>query len=175
MYAVEGRDFSDMTVEQVKSEIDKYDCRKVCITGGEPLLQEKELELLAADLIESGNSLVLETSGHKMPPSVFWKNESVISMDCKCPSSAMHERMDFGLFEKLRPTDQLKFVILDADDFEYAVRVLDDNDIAANVIFQPAYGTDLGLIAGMVIDAGLGRVRVLPQLHKIIWGQKRGV
>ncbi len=175
MYAVEGVDFKNLAVDTVKKEIGKFNCERVCITGGEPLIQLKEVEILAGDLIELGYRVLLETSGHRIPPPVFWREQSVISMDCKCPSSNMQDRMNFDLFEKLRATDQLKFVLQDDIDYKYALSVLSGYDIKANVIFQPAHGLEISWIVEKVIDEGLGRVRVLPQLHKIIWGIKRGV
>ena len=127
MYAVEGTDFKNVDVEQIKKEIYKYQCKRICITGGEPLLQEKELVILTTQLIELDYSIVLETSGHRDPPDIFWKDNSLISMDCKCPSSNMEHKMDFKLFEQLRSTDQLKFVIQDDRDYKYAKKVLDKN------------------------------------------------
>ena len=175
MYAVEGRDFKDMTIDEVKGEIEKFECKRVCITGGEPLIQRKEVEALAKDLVGDGYSIVLETSGHKAPPPVFWTESCRISMDCKCPSSEMEEKMDFSLFEKLRPQDQLKFVIQDEADYEYAKEILGRYQINANIIFQPVYGTNLKWLTERVLEDGLEKVRVLPQLHKIIWGEIRGV
>jgi 7-carboxy-7-deazaguanine synthase len=175
MYAVEGRDFKDYTIAEVVREVEKYGCKRVCITGGEPLLQIKEVEELASDLLGKDYTILLETSGHKMPPPILWTENSTISMDCKCPSSKMQDRMDFELFERLREKDQLKFVIQDEADYKYALDILNRHNIKANVIFQPAYGSKLGWITEKVINDKLGNVRVLPQLHKIIWGDKRGV
>lgn len=175
MYAVEGRDFRDKSIAEVISEIEKHDCKRVCITGGEPLIQIKEVEELADYLINNGYTILLETSGHKMPPPILWTENSTISMDCKCPSSSMQDRMDFDLFVKLRDKDQLKFVLQDEIDYEYAIGVLNRYNIKANIIFQPTHGSELGWITKKVIKDNLGHVRVLPQLHKIIWGNKRGV
>ena len=175
MYAVEGRDFKKMTVGEVRAGIEEFGCKRVCITGGEPLIRKDEAGELAEELIKDGYGIVLETSGHKMPPPVFWTDNCVISMDCKCPGSGMQGRMDFGLFEKLRPRDQLKFVIADEADYEYAKQILSKYSIAANIIFQPAGGQGLGWITERVLDENLKQVRVLPQLHRIIWGDRRGV
>jgi len=175
MYAVEGRDFRDHSVSEVLSEIEKHECKRVCITGGEPLIQIKEVEELSNYLIKDNYKILLETSGHKMPPPILWSENSTISMDCKCPSSSMQDRMDFDLFIKLRPKDQLKFVIQDERDYEYARDVLNRYNIKANIVFQPTHGSDLGWITKKVIDDKLEFIRVLPQLHKIIWGDKRGV
>jgi len=175
MYAVEGRDFTEVSVNEVLERVREWDCKRVCITGGEPLIQSKEVSALAEELIKRDYKILLETSGHKMPPDVFWTEGSVISMDCKCPGSGMHERMDFALYQKLRPSDQLKFVIQDEADYGYAVNILDRHTIKAHIIFQPAGGQGVGWITKRVMSDNLKGVRVLPQLHKIIWGDKRGV
>lgn len=175
MYAVEGRDFTEVPVDEVIERVGKWDCRRVCITGGEPLIQREEVSALAQELIDRGYRILLETSGHKMPPDVFWGEGSVISMDCKCPGSGMHERMDFTLYPKLRAGDQLKFVIQDEADYEYARGVVDKHDIKAHIVFQPAGGLGIGWISERAMKDNLSGVRVLPQLHKIIWGDKRGV
>jgi 7-carboxy-7-deazaguanine synthase len=175
MYAVEGTDFKEITIEEVKAELEKFKCKRVCFTGGEPLIQRKELEILAKDLINDGYEMILETSGHKDPPPVFWIDKCLISMDCKCPSSGMEKNMDFELFEKLRYKDQLKFVIRDEVDYIYAKEILGKYRIRANIIFQPVYGTSLKWLTEKVLEGRLERVRVLPQLHKIIWSDIRGV
>ena len=175
MYAVEGKDFKEMSIEDVRDNIETYECKRICITGGEPLLQRAELEELANDLVRDGYKILLETSGHKDPPPIFWNDNCVISMDCKCPGSKMEERMDFTLFEKLRPKDQLKFVIKDGADYEYAKSILKSHKIEAGIIFQPVHGTNLKWLTQMVIEDKLEDIRILPQLHKIIWGEKRGV
>lgn len=175
MYAVEGKDFTEVPLEEVINRVKGWDCKRVCITGGEPLIQREEVTELADRLIKLGHSILLETSGHKMPPEVFWTKSSVISMDCKCPGSGMHERMDFSLYQKLRSSDQLKFVIEDDNDYEYARGVIEEHDIKASIIFQPAGGIGIDWITERVMKDRLSHVRVLPQLHKIIWGDKRGV
>jgi len=175
MYAVEETDFKDMSIEEVRVGIERFKCKRICFTGGEPLIQQKELEILAKDLVHDGYEIILETSGHKEPPPVFWTDSCLISMDCKCPGSGMKKRMDFELMEKLRPNDQLKFVIQDEADYEYAKGILKKYKIKANIIFQPVYGSSLKWLTGRVLEDRLERVRVLPQLHKIIWGDIRGV
>lgn len=175
MYAVEGTDLKEMSIEEVTAEIERFNCKRVCFTGGEPLIQRNEIEPLARYLVNDGYEIVLETSGHKDPPPVFWTDSCLISMDCKCPGSGMEKRMDFELMEKLRPNDQLKFVIQDEADYEYAKGILKKYKIKANIIFQPVYGSSLKWLTERVLGDRLERVRVLPQLHKIIWGDIRGV
>ena len=175
MYAVEGNDFRELSIEEVEREIEVYKCKRVCFTGGEPLIQKKELIKLADCLINKGYKILLETSGHKDPPQIFWTENCLISMDCKCPSSKMEGRMDFQLFERLRKKDQLKFVIKDEIDYSYAKKIINKLSIDASIIFQPVYGTNLGWLTEKVMQDKLERVRVLPQLHKMIWGDIRGV
>ena len=175
MYAVEGTEFTDMTQEQVLSEISRYECKNVCITGGEPLIQRKELVPLAEELVNRGYRIVLETSGHKEPPEIFGTDSCVISMDCKCPSSKMENKMDFSLFERLGKKDQLKFVIKDIEDYNYAKKVINSHKIRSSLIFQPVYGSDLTWLGESVLQDKLHNVRVMPQLHKLMWGEKKGV
>ena len=175
MYAVEGSDFKEMPCEIILSEISKYNCKNICITGGEPLIQRKELVPLSEKLIKEGYFLVLETSGHKKPPDVFKGPSCLVSMDCKCPSSGMEKKMDFTLFEQLGTKDQLKFVIKDSTDYEYAKSILENYKIGCSLIFQTVYGEDITWLAESVLRDKLNNVRVLPQLHKIMWGEKKGV
>jgi 7-carboxy-7-deazaguanine synthase len=83
--------------------------------------------------------------------------------------------MNFRLFEKLRAKDQLKFLIKDGVDYEYAKSILKSYKIEASIIFQPVHGTNLKWLTEKIIQDKLEDIRVLPQLHKIIWGEKRGV
>ncbi len=175
MYAVEGTDFKEMETAEVIGSILEYGCSRVCITGGEPLIQREAVEDVAESLIERDFVVVLETSGNKKPPGIFSHPSSVVSMDCKCPGSGMESRMDFSLYDSLEEKDQLKFVIADDADYEYARNVLEERRIRASVIFQPVYGTKADWIAERVLHDGMENVRVLPQLHKIFWGEKRGV
>ena len=175
MYAVEGSDFREMETGEVLSGILEYGCSRVCITGGEPLIQRDEVEEIAGFLLERDFVVVLETSGNKKPPGIFSHPNSVVSMDCKCPGSGMDSRMDFSLYDALGEKDQLKFVIADSADYEYARDVMAKRRIRASIIFQPVYGTKADWIAERVLRDGMENVRVLPQLHKIFWGEKRGV
>lgn len=175
MYAVEGTDFRDMEAGEVLSRILEYGCSRVCITGGEPLIQREAVEEVAEFLLERDFAVVLETSGNKKPPEIFSHPNSIVSMDCKCPGSGMASRMDFSLYDSLEKKDQLKFVIADEADYEYARGVIAEHNIRASIIFQPVYGTQAGWIAERILRDGMGNVRVLPQLHKIFWGEKRGV
>ena len=98
----------------------------------------------------------------------------MISMDIKCPSSGMSGHNHYENLDFLSPRDQLKFVIADRVDYLFAKKVLVEHDVNAPVIMTPAGGIDMLPLAEWILTDKLW-VRVLPQLHKIIWGERRGV
>ncbi len=164
----EGEELSvDAVMEMVKDEKD------VCLTGGEPMLQKDAVELLKR-LSDAGKIVVLETNGSVSLKDVPQSENIIISMDIKCPCSGMHERMDFSNIPLLKKKDQLKFVISDGGDLEYAVGILEKYRPECEVIFTPVGGMDIAPLAEEVVERRID-ARVLPQLHKIIWGNKRAV
>lgn len=175
MYAVEGGDYENLGVAEVLERVESFGCKSVCITGGEPLLQKNEVVHLAENLHVKGYKIVLETSGHLAPPGIFHEARCVISLDCKCPGSGMEKRMDFTIISTLETKDQLKFVLTSDKDYGYAKGVLKKYPTRAQVVFQPTGDLDIMWLAEMVLEDRLDGVRVLPQLHKLIWGEKRGV
>ena len=171
-YALDPSDAkSQMSVPEIMALIG--DVRSVCLTGGEPLLQDDAKEFISA-IMSAGKVLVLETNGSVSIAGLPDSRNLIISMDIKCPSSGMQDRMDLGNLAHLGSKDQLKFVISDRTDLEYAERFLQEHPVDTNVIFSPVGGMDLGFLAEEVVSKKLD-VRVLPQLHKIIWGDKQGV
>lgn len=170
MYSMEGG--TEMSIPEIMEKVG--DCRTVCVTGGEPMLQKDILELLDA-LISKGKKVVLETNGSIDLKDVPKDPLMMISMDVKCPSSGMQDRMLDSNIDLLSMKDQLKFIIKDCEDFDYAVRYLREHPVKTNVIFGPVGGTDkLGWLVEQVLENDVD-ARVLPQLHKIIWGDRKGV
>ena len=161
----------EMSVDEILSKVG--DCRNVCITGGEPLLQKDIYELMDK-LLEKGKRIVLETNGSIDISKVQKSWNLIISMDIKCPSSGMEEQMLLSNMKYLKITDQLKFVMANGGDLEYAISLLNEEPVNCNIIFSPVGGMDIEPLAEEIIERNLD-VRVLPQLHKIIWGNKRGV
>ena len=147
--------------------------RNVCVTGGEPLLQEDIYDLLNA-LLREGKRTILETNGSIDISDVPSSDDLIISMDIKCPSSGMNDRMLQSNADILKRTDQLKFVIADDKDLRYAASFINGRKLKCDIIFSPAGGMDMRPLAEAVLKEGL-EVRVLPQLHKIIWGDRRSV
>ncbi|MFQ6012772.1 MAG: 7-carboxy-7-deazaguanine synthase QueE [Thermoplasmata archaeon] len=165
---------TEMSVEEVLHEVEKQPTRSVCVTGGEPLIWPDVMDLLQA-LVGRDCDVVLETSGSLSVADVAREDGICVSLDIKCPSSHMEEHMDLGNLALLRPKDQLKFVVANKADYEYAKAVLQENAPHCAVVLQPEGGQSLLPLAEWALRDGLP-VRVLPQLHKLIWPEKeRGV
>ncbi len=165
----------EMTIEEIIGEVKKYPCKRICLTGGEPLLQDESVDL-ANELLNSGYEILVETNG-SIDISNFLKKienrkKSLISLDIKCPSSGMHKKMFFENIHHLSPKDQLKFVIGKREDYDYAKDIVEKYEPECEVIFQPYRNAHK--IAEWILKEGL-KVRMGIQLQKILWGDKRGV
>jgi 7-carboxy-7-deazaguanine synthase len=159
-----------MTLDAIMKKVERFGTRNVCLTGGEPLAQ-RDAPKLVQMLLDAGFKVVVETNG-AMPLDELPCTESLtISMDIKCPSSGESEKMLFDNIELLGPTDQLKFIISDDKDYAYAKEILEKYSPKCEVIFTPVGGKDLKAVAEKVLKEKL-EVRVLPQLHKFIWGEE---
>lgn len=166
-------DGSIVRINDVINSVEKYRAHDVCVTGGEPLAQT-QVGTLVRRLLGRGYRVVVETGGSQSIEVLPSSRDLCISLDVKCPSSGMHERQKWTNLKHLKPRDQLKFVIADRADYEYAKAVLSRYSLACPVVFQPEGGKKLRPLAEWVLEDGID-VRVLPQLHKWIWGKKRGV
>jgi 7-carboxy-7-deazaguanine synthase len=125
-------------------------------------------------LLEKLYHVTLETNGSLSLEDVPCAENMLISMDIKCPSSGMQEKMLFDNIELLSPADQIKFIVADNDDLKYAENIIKTYEIKCSVIFTPVGGLALEPVAGFVLSKKLN-ARVLPQLHKLIWGGTKGV
>ncbi len=170
-YAREGG--REMTPHQVLDEVEERNVPFVCLTGGEPMLQEGILEVIE-ELLDSDHHVTIETNGSVPLDPLPTSDDILISMDVKCPSSGMSHRLYRDNLTFLCPQDQLKFIIADRVDYLYAKKVLRENEVNCPIIMTPVGGTELRDLATRVLEDRLW-VRVLPQLHKLIWGEKRGV
>lgn len=162
----------EMSVEDVVAEVESYGIKEVCITGGEPMLQEETINLMF-QLIDRGYHIVLETNGSIALDEVPAEDAVSIAMDIKCPSSGMEDRMLFSNIELLGPGDFLKFVIADERDYDYAMEILERYLPECEVVFTPVGGVDMKWLAEKLIEDRTTGIRALPQLHKIIWGNER--
>ncbi|MEM2977658.1 MAG: radical SAM protein [Thermoplasmata archaeon] len=168
-YAFDGG--SEWELDRIIRRVEAFRCNRVCLTGGEPLLQPDSKELVAR-LLSSGREVSVETNG-SLPVGALLSLRGApalrVSMDVKCPSSRMHRRMRLENLGELRARDQIKFVVRDRRDYLHARRVLRQHRTEAAVVFQPVWGSRPSRLVGWVLSDGLD-ARVMPQLHKIIWG-----
>jgi 7-carboxy-7-deazaguanine synthase len=165
-----------MSVESVVDRVRRYDSRVVEVTGGEPLLQ-KDVYPLMRRLLDAGKTVLLETGGHRSIEDV--PTEVVRIVDVKCPGSGEAASNDWANLERLTSRDQVKFVIKDRGDFEFARDVVHREDLAgrvAAVLFSPVHGVlESRDLAAWILEENLP-VRLQLQLHKFIWGaDARGV
>ena len=170
-YAYE--DGKEMNADEILKQISKYHCKYVCITGGEPLLQDEVLDLIDA-LSKKDYKICIETNGSLNIKKISKNKLLLISLDIKCPSSNMHAKNYLKNMSLLRKHDQLKFIIKDRRDYEYAKKILNIYKPACNVFFQPVWGTDPRRLAEWIVADDLN-VRLGLQLHKMIWGDKQGI
>jgi 7-carboxy-7-deazaguanine synthase len=167
---------SKRDIAGVMAEIERYGCSLVEITGGEPLLQEDVYPLMS-ELAARGKTVLLETGGHRSTARV---PESVVTiLDVKCPGSGEAERMDWENLARLRPRDEVKFVINDRVDYEYARDAIARYGIAARaaaVHMSPVHGAMEPKTLSEWVLADRLEVRVQLQIHKYIWpADTRGV
>jgi len=161
----EGR---KMSIDDVVKAVDDYGCPLVEITGGEPLLQDDVYPLMER-LLEAGHTVMLETGGHRpidrVPAGV------VKIVDVKCPGSGESDKNCWANLDALAPHDEVKFVIADRADYEFARDVVSTKLAGRSgaVLFSPVHGTlDPKTLSEWVLSDRLP-VRVQLQLHKFIW------
>jgi 7-carboxy-7-deazaguanine synthase len=164
------------TVDDVLDEVERYGCRLVEITGGEPLLQEDVYPLMD-QLLARGHTVLIETGGHRsierVPPQV------VKVVDVKCPASGEAAKTDWANLTRLAPHDEVKFVVADRADYEFARDVVQRHDLPSRcgtVLFSPVHGVlDPRTLAEWMLEDRLA-ARLQVQLHKYIWpATQRGV
>jgi 7-carboxy-7-deazaguanine synthase len=166
-----------MEMEDILEKVGNYNCRLVELTGGEPLLQKETPELIRR-LLDSGCKVLLETNGSLDISTV--DERCIRIVDVKCPSSGMHEENDLENLKKIGNRDELKFVIADRADYEYAKDILElagrSSPTSPAVHFSPSFGRIiLKELASWILEDTLD-VRLHVQLHKFIWGPSdRGV
>lgn len=162
----------ERSIPSLLREIRAHRTRHVCLTGGEPLLQKESVALVRA-LGKSGYSTVIETGGSLDVRPYLALPGVTLSVDVKCPSSKMEHRNRWENLPLLRPTDVVKYVIGDRRDYLYARRTLRQHPAAAQVVFQPVWGSDAGRLADWVLHDRLD-VRTMLQEHKLLWGDVPG-
>lgn len=172
-YAWEGGNLR--SVESIVSEVEASGCRTVEITGGEPLTQ-KETPLLAEKLLALGKEVLIETNG-SLDFSILPQGCCRI-VDCKLPASGMAEKNCYQAYQYLTPRDEVKFVVSDRNDFDFAVDVIKKyrlNEKTPHLLFSPVWGRITPeTLAELVVNCEVP-VRMQIQMHKVIWGDRKGV
>ena len=176
LYALENG--TEMGIKEIVQEVGAYPCKSVSITGGEPLLQKRELLELVRRLKDLDYWIQINTNGTIFDEKIF-ELVDLITMDCKCPSSAMKSDPDV-----LRKTEdlfnsksQIKFVISDEKDYQYAKVILSSLlKGGINIIFQPEWGSRnfVKKLVELIKKDGLN-VKIILQQQKMVWGKRRGV
>ncbi|HUR60910.1 MAG TPA: radical SAM protein [Candidatus Thermoplasmatota archaeon] len=167
------------TVDDLVADVAARPTKEVCFTGGEPLLQKDAWEFVER-LLGDGFSVLIETSGnisfaHANALAADKRARLCVSMDVKCPGSGMADRNDLTLLGDLRAPDQLKFVIADNADFDFAVMVVRGHGpFPCPVFFNPVGGTDVKALTEWVLGERDLPVAVGVQLHKLVWGDVPG-
>ena len=165
-----------MSIADVMAEVDRHDCPLVEITGGEPLLQADVYPLMD-QLLARGRTVLVETGGHRPITRVPAAVHKIV--DIKCPGSGEADKNDWENLARLAPHDELKFVVRDRADYDFAREVIARHDLASRacaILMSPVHGVlhPRTLSEWMLADHLPARLQL--QLHKYIWGpNQRGV
>jgi len=170
-YAFHGGQWREL--DEVLEEVAKYKTLHVCVTGGEPLAQKRCVDLLAR-LCDAGYAVSLETSGALDIAQVDSRVSRVV--DLKAPGSGESARNLWSNLDALTAHDQIKFVLADRGDYDWACRLLDERALAqrCEILFSPVYGKLAARELAQWILADRLPVRMQIQLHKYLWGEAPG-
>jgi 7-carboxy-7-deazaguanine synthase len=165
-----------MSVDEVLTKVKAYGCRLVMITGGEPLIQQEEVNLLMDSLIEDGYTVLLETNGSLSVENVDCRVVKI--MDLKCPDSGMSEYMCWENLSYLSEHDQVKFVLSSRGDYEWTRKVIAEYPLLSKleVLLSTAFGVlkPKDVVKWLLDDRLNARFQL--QIHKYIWHpETRGV
>jgi 7-carboxy-7-deazaguanine synthase len=157
-----------MSIEQIIERVEQYPAKLVELTGGEPLLQ-KDIPELALKLLDRGYTVMIETGGHR---DISVLDPRVIKiMDIKCPASKESEKNLWSNLDYLTERDEIKFVIADRSDYEWAREVIRTREMERRfrLLLSPAYGMldPKELVEWMLADGLQARFQL--QIHKYVW------
>lgn len=182
LYAIEGKDYKEMTVCEIIQECLTYGIRRVVLTGGEPLLQKDAPELVSL-LCDNGFEVEIETNGavdlRKFHEKVKTQRIDLLSytMDYKTISSEMSDKMIKENLEFLSICDVIKFVVGSQEDLEQMKDIIKYNDLKCRVFASPVFGKiEPKDIVKFILDNDLRNCRFQLQIHKFVWpSDMRGV
>jgi 7-carboxy-7-deazaguanine synthase len=164
-----------MSLDDILSEVRRYNCRLVEVTGGEPLAQDGVNELMTV-LCDNGYEVLLETSGSISIANVDSRVRRI--MDIKCPGSGMSKHNLWENIEHLKQTDEVKFVVAHREDFDWTMNIIRRYhlDTRCRVLISPVFGdVQPAELAQWVLESGVN-ARLQLQMHKYMWEpETRGV
>ncbi|MGG1686112.1 7-carboxy-7-deazaguanine synthase QueE [Pseudalkalibacillus sp. NRS-1564] len=175
------------SIASIIDQIKQYNSRHICFTGGEPLIhREKSMALIQAmvDLphiedihIETNGAIDLTPYEAVRKDDEAWQEKVRFVMDYKLPDSGEQHRMLHENFDLLDTQDEIKFVIGSDEDFTVATEVVSQNHHKGQVLYSPVWETmPPHKLVEKILEAGLSKVKLSMQLHKIIWDpNRRGV
>lgn len=161
-------DGTDRAIDEVISEVKKFSCNLVEITGGEPLFQNECLSLMTR-LCDDGFEVMLETGG-SLPIKNIDKRVMII-MDLKCPSSKMMKKNLYENLDFIKPNDEIKFVIGNREDYDWAKEIINKFNLTEKsaLLFSVVFGKlEPVQLVEWILEDKL-KVRYQLQMHKIIW------
>jgi 7-carboxy-7-deazaguanine synthase len=175
-----------LSTDEILQRLEEAGPKRLCLTGGEPLLQRDAWPIVRR-LLDAGWQVTIETSGSlgveeasRIRDEMGEKARArlLLSVDVKCPGSGEHRSWRKDNLQHLMPHDQLKFIITDEDDYAWAKTwVQQHSPLVCPAWFHPEGGTNgkvLTMIAKRLSQDNL-EARLGVQLHKLAWGEKRGV
>ena len=166
-----------VSIDEVLNQVRDFGCRLVEVTGGEPLAQREAFDLIKR-LCDERYEVLIETGGYVSTENL--DQRAKVILDVKCPASGEAERNHWPNLNRLRPDlDEVKFVVADRADWDFARRVVKDYDLerrAKSILISPAWEQiDLQDLANWIVESGMD-LRMQLQMHKQIWGpDARGV
>lgn len=158
-----------MSVERVLTYVHKMGNNHVCITGGEPLLQENTYTLIY-ELVSRYYDVSIETNGSVLVEEYPFKRSFSFTLDIKCPSSGESARNNYENLGRLHPNDEVKFVVSDQADYNFAKEVLKKYPTKADIIFSPVMGNgkDAHWLVESLRDDKIPKARLGVQIHKLL-------
>ena len=163
-------DLKKMSVGKVVDEIRRLRIKNVCITGGEPFIQE-EVYTLIYELVSLGYAVSIETNGTVEIPDTVRRSYKYV-MDVKCPSSGVHHKNLLNNLKVLHPSDEVKFVIANEEDYNYMKTVLRQYPTHAKILLSPMFDVNLKQTIGKDLCDWVLRdkldVRIQIQMHKVL-------
>ena len=178
-YSCENKEYTLMPLMDILEQVLSYGVPRVTLTGGEPLIHEGVKDLINS-LVVNGIEVNIETNG-AVDLQDFWEfrysSKVIFTMDYKCASSGMEDKMKLWNLKVLQPKDVIKFVVSNYNELEKMEYILEETGCKAQPYVSPVFGAiEPKELVEYVLENKLNNVKVQVQLHKIIWNPNmRGV